>query len=476
MVTQAPRRGVVLAAVAFTLSCLGLMIFVWTQFGGALPFAPQGYRVKALFSETGLLVPGADVRISGVNVGRVTAVDSRGVDSLVTMQIAQQYSPVPADTRAILRQKTLLGEAYVELSPGHRSGRSLPDGGTLPSSQVARAQQLDQLLGSFGQPTRQDLNRFLSGGSAVLAGQAGQLSGAIGNLDPAVADLWRITTSLDAQRGGLRSLIRHSASVLQTLGQRSNDLQTLVLAGDKVLSATASRDAALSATVDRLPGFLSQLRRTLGQLGITLTLARPSVVLLRQSAPLLRPALSDVITLSGPALAVLHGAPRLLHDAVVALPAITRFTNVFHPALDALLPAVRQITPIIDFIGIYRQELVTAMANLSASLEATAPARTNGWPDRPGSASYLRAISMVGNETPFGQSVREPTNRNNTDFAPGELAYLARGGLLSASCANVHNRSQAPLGFQNVPCRVQPGFRWNRLVRYFPHVTAGSTR
>src|SRR5579884_2664457 len=147
MVTQAPRRGTVLAAVAFTLSCIGLMIFVWTQFNGTLPFAPRGYQVRALFSETGLLVPGADVRISGVNVGRVTAVYSRGVDSLVTMQIAQQYSPVPADTRAILRQKTLLGEAYVELSAGNRGGRSLPDGALLPRSQVARTEQLDQLLG-----------------------------------------------------------------------------------------------------------------------------------------------------------------------------------------------------------------------------------------------------------------------------------------------------------------------------------------
>jgi phospholipid/cholesterol/gamma-HCH transport system substrate-binding protein len=476
MVTQAPRRGAVLAAVAFTLSCVGLVIFVWTQFGGTIPFAPQGYRVKALFNETGLLVPGADVRISGVNVGRVTAVDSRGVDSLVTMQIGQQYSPVPADTRAILRQKTLLGEAYVELSAGQGRARKLLDGGMLPRSQVARTQQLDQVLGAFGQPTRQDLNRFLSGNAAVLAGRAGDLSGAIGNLDPAVADLRAITGSLDAQRGDLRALIRASASVLNTLGQRSSDLQTLVRAGDQVLSATASRNAALSATVDRLPPFLSRLRTALGQLGTTLSLARPSVQLLRRAAPLVRPALSDVITLSGPALALLHAAPRVLHDAVVALPAITRFTNAFRPALDALLPAVRQITPLINFIGIYRKELVTAMANLAAGLEATAPAQSNGWPDRPGSASYLRAISVVGNETPYGQSVREPTNRDNTNFAPGELANIARGGLLSASCAYAHNASQSHFGFQNVPCRVQPGFRWNGLVRYFPHVTAGSRR
>src|ERR1700693_5266312 len=132
MVTQAPRRTAVLAALAFTLSCVGLIIFVWTQFGGTVPFAPQGYRRGALFREPGLLVPNADVRISGVNVGKVTAVANRGVYSFVTMDLQQQYAPIPAGTRAILRQKTLLGEAFIALSPGTRSARRLPDGGTLP--------------------------------------------------------------------------------------------------------------------------------------------------------------------------------------------------------------------------------------------------------------------------------------------------------------------------------------------------------
>ena len=191
-------------------------------------------------------------------------------------------------------------------------------------------------------------------------------------------------------------------------------------------------------------------------------------------APLLRPALSDVITLSGPVLTLLHRAPTLLHDALVALPAITAFNEAFHPALHALLPAVRQISPVIGYIGLYHKELVTAMANLAASLEATAPAQTNGYPDRPGTASYNRTISIDGNDTPFGQSVREPTNRNNTYFSPGELANVARGGLESGNCTNTQNTSQSPFGFKNVPCRVQPGFGWNHLVRYYPHVTAGS--
>jgi phospholipid/cholesterol/gamma-HCH transport system substrate-binding protein len=473
MVTQAPRRSALLLAVAFTLSCIGLIVFVWTQFGGTIPFAPQGYQVRALFRETGLLVPGADVRISGVDVGRVTAVNRRGSDSLVTMDIQRRYAPVPANTRAILRQKTLLGEAFIALSPGMGSAPKLRDGALLPRSQVAPTQQLDQILGAFGQPTQQDLTRFLSGNTAALAGRAEQFNSTLGNLDPAVASLRAVLAALDGDRGDLAGLLRNGATVLNTLGQRSAALQTLIRAGEEVFSATARRDRSLRATIDLLPEFLSRLRSTLNATGQTLALASPSVASLERSAPLLRPALRDVVALTGPALVLLHQAPRLIRDALVALPAIARFNRAFKPALNALLPAVRQITPVIELIGLYRRELTAAMGNLAASLEARAPAQTNGYPDHPGLASYLRSISIVGNETPFGQSIREPTNRDNTYYAPGELAGLAHG-LQSASCANQGNVSQSRSGFQNVPCRVQPGFDWNRLVRYFPHLTAGS--
>jgi virulence factor Mce-like protein len=466
MVTQAPRRSSLLAAIAFVLSCVGLTIFVWTQFGGTIPFAAQGYRLNAVFPETGLLASGADVRIAGVDVGKVAGVRAEGVNSLVTLDIQHQYAPLPVDVRAILRQKTLLGEAYVELSPGNGAGPKFPDGSTIPRYQIAPTQQLDQVLSAFGQPTQQNLQEFLAGTGASLAGRGEDLNNAIGSLDPALTELDALVGVLNEQQGNVRRLISSGASVLGTLGNRSADLQTLVVAGDQVLSATAARNTSLAATIDALPPYLSQLRATLGTLSGTLAIAKPSLQALVPVAPLLTPALSDVVTLSGPATALLHQTPALLSALEIALPSITRFTRAFHPAVDALLPAVREVAPVISFIGTYSRELVTAMANLAAAQEATSPAATSS-----GSASYLRAVSMIGNESVFGQSVREPTNRANTYFAPGELANVARGGLLSANCANIHNVSQVPVRFGNVPCRVQPPLHWSGISRYYPHVT-----
>ncbi len=469
MVTQAPKRAAVLAAVGFTLSCIGLMIFVWTQFGGTVPFAPQGYRVHVMFNETGLLVPGADVRIAGVNVGRVTVVANRGVNSLVTVDISQQYAPIPKDTRAILRQKTLLGEAYVALSAGSGSGPKLPDGDTIPQTQVAPTQQLDKVLGAFGKPTQRDLQEFLSGSATALAGRGEDVNSAFGNLDPTLADLDAIVGVLDGEQGSVHQLLRSGATVFTTLGQRSADLQSLITAGDQVLSATAARNVSLTATVNALPAFETQLRTTLDHARSTLSIAKPSLDALLPAAPLLTPTLRGLISLSGPALRLLRAGPRLVSDSLVALPAIERFEKAFRPGLDALEPAVQQVSPIINFIGLYRTELTTAMANLAASLEARAPSNAPG-----GTTNYLRSLAVVGNESIFGQTVREPTNRSNAYFSPGELAMLNKGGLLAASCTNTGNQSQSLGVFGNVPCKVQPGFRWGGLTRYFPHVTSGS--
>lgn len=468
MVTQAPKRSAVLAALAFALSCIGLIVFVWTQFGGTIPFAPQGYEVSAQFREAGQLVPGADVRISGVTVGKVEAVSNRGINSLVTMDIQSQYAPLPLDTRAILRVKTLLGEGYVELSAGNRRGRSFPDGAHIPTDHVQQTQSLDQVLGAFNKTTQRNFVAVVTGTSSALAGEGQNLNNSLGNLDPTVTELTAMVGVLNQQQSSVRQVISGGATVLGTLGRRGAELQTLIRAGDQVLSSTAARNSALSAAVDALPPFLGRLRTTLRALNGTLTLAKPSLDALAPVAPLLTPALQGLISLSGPAVKLLHEAPALIDASDRALPAIATFSQAFKPAIDNLLPAARELTPVISFVALYRQELVTAMADLAASLEATAPAHTAS-----GSASYIRAISMISNESVYGQSVRAPTNRNNTYFSPGELANVGRGGLLSASCANTGNHAQVPILGHNVPCRVQPGFDWGNGVAsgYFPRLT-----
>src|SRR4051794_19516042 len=142
--------------VGFALSCFGLLLFLWIAFGGAVPLKPKGYRFTASFSEATQLSTEADVRISGVPVGKVKTIepDKRTGRSVVVIELESKYAPIPSDARAILRQKTLLGETYVELTPGSARARPVPEGGSLAESRVSDTVQLDEIFRTFDKDTR----------------------------------------------------------------------------------------------------------------------------------------------------------------------------------------------------------------------------------------------------------------------------------------------------------------------------------
>ena len=469
MVTRAPSFRSIAIAVGFCLSCVGLMIFVWVQFGGSVPLAAQGYRVSAVFNETGLLVPNASVRISGVDVGKVVSVQPEGTKSLVVLDLEPRFAPLPADTRAILREKTLLGEAFVDLSTGNRAGPRLRDGGTIPNAQVARTQQLDQVLNAFTPPVQRDLQRFLGGTGAALRGQGQALNDAFGNFDPTATELDQLAGVLNAEGGNLSAMIRDSGTVLSALGSRGSALARLINSGDSVFAATRAVNRSLTRSVQAFPAFMAQLRRSLVALNTTLGIAKPSLDVLQPVAPLLRPSLADLTSLSGPLIGLLKAAPSVLAEANRALPDVSTFVRDLKPVANALLPAAEQLVPMINIVADYRSQLVLGMVDLSAILNGQMSANTTtdalGVPA--GQAKYLRQMLTLGPDTIYGQTTRNPALRSNTYFAPGALASVGTTGEASASCAGTGASG-------NVPCRLAAGYSWGHGIptSYYPRVRA----
>src|SRR3954470_20265230 len=151
MVKDPPSLGKLAAMVLFALSSFSLVLFLWLAFGGSGPLQPKGYRFPTSFAESGQLALEADVRISGVPVGRVKTItpDKQTGRADVVIQLQPRYAPLPSDAKAILRQKTLLGETYVELTPGHHGAHPIPENGELPASHVSDTVELDEILRSF---------------------------------------------------------------------------------------------------------------------------------------------------------------------------------------------------------------------------------------------------------------------------------------------------------------------------------------
>ncbi len=128
MQKQAPSIGRILVAVGFALSCFGLLLFLWVAFGGPIPLKPKSYQFSADFPEATTLAIEADVRIGGVSVGKVKTLElpDEGNATRATIEIEPEFAPIAEDTRAILRQKTLLGETYIELTPGSKTDAGAP--------------------------------------------------------------------------------------------------------------------------------------------------------------------------------------------------------------------------------------------------------------------------------------------------------------------------------------------------------------
>jgi len=154
VIKEAPSLGRMLAMSGFALSCVCLLLFLWLQFGGSVPLRAESYRFKTQFDEAALLVKQADVRIAGLNVGKVVDLKPRDGRSVATIEIEPRYGPIPRDTRVILRQKALLGETYIELTPGDRSAGTLEDGDTLAFKATKEAVQIDEIVRAFDRPTR----------------------------------------------------------------------------------------------------------------------------------------------------------------------------------------------------------------------------------------------------------------------------------------------------------------------------------
>ena len=300
METRPPTPIQLLVAVAFAISCFGLLLFLWLAFGGPTPLKPESYRVTVPFDEATQLAVEADVRISGVSVGRVKSIElsDEGLAD-AELEIDARYAPIPDDSRAILRQKTLLGETYVELTPGSGDASALPEnplpeGGELPRAQVSDAVELDEIFRTFDEPTRAAFQTWQQDVSIALRHRGADLSAAIGNLGPFASDLDRLLRILDSERLATRQFVRDTGEVFEALSERRGQLRGLITNSEAVFSTTAARNEALQDAFVALPTFLDEQRLTLERLERFAVDTDPLVQQLRPAARELSPTLIDL--------------------------------------------------------------------------------------------------------------------------------------------------------------------------------------
>ena len=198
------------------------------------------------------------MRISGVRVGKVKKKERErrrpGLTDTV-LEIDARYAPIPKDTRAILRQKTLLGETYVELSPGDRSGRAAcTTAASSPPGQVADTVQLDEILRTFDPETRRPSRSGSTSRAWRRSGNAEHHERRARAAHPVRGGHRRGAEGAARSRAAPRSAsCATPAYVFDALSERKGQLRDLIRNSNRVWETIASRDAQLADTFRVLP-------------------------------------------------------------------------------------------------------------------------------------------------------------------------------------------------------------------------------
>lgn len=103
------------------------------------------YNVTAYFTSTTGLYVGDDVRVVGVDVGRVTAIAPQGDRMRVELKLAREV-PVAEDAKAVIVAQSLVSARFVQLTPAVTDGAdALNDGAEIPLDRTAVPVEWDQI-------------------------------------------------------------------------------------------------------------------------------------------------------------------------------------------------------------------------------------------------------------------------------------------------------------------------------------------
>jgi phospholipid/cholesterol/gamma-HCH transport system substrate-binding protein len=370
MQKRAPTLGNILVIILFTLSCFGLLMFLWESFGGPLPLKPKGYRMTVAFPRVLALAEESDVRVSGVNIGHVISV-KKGPEgrTVATMEISGKYAPIRANMHAIIRQKTLLGETYIQLIPEGNTGPYLADNGRLANSQVEPSVTLDDILATFDPKTRADFKIWQQAVAEGINGRGEQINASFAQLEPFAEHANKLLGVLASQEGAVRALVKNTGVVFNALASRDHQLEGLIANGEHTFKAAAEGSQAFAAAFRALPGFERNSRTALKELDRFASDASPfleefrpaerSLSSLLSSAKPFAPQFDKFLTSLGP----------LTKAARTGLPDLGKSLDLTVPVLENLRPVLHNLDPFLQYTGTYVREVQAFFANLTSASE-----------------------------------------------------------------------------------------------------------
>ena len=421
---------------------------------GPSPLAAKQYRIQADFDEATQL---ADDR-RRAHLGRDRRPRAQDACCTATARARRSRSSPstrrsPSDTRAILRLKTLLGETYVELTPGNEVvGRAARQRACWPAARWRRPSSSTRCC-ARSTPTRaRRCSSSSRGWRSAVDDRGADLNAALGNLQPVAGQTNDLLTVLDSQRGAVRRLVadtRHGvrrARAAAGRAARADHRRRPRARVDRAPQRRPGRDRA-----DPADDAARAAARRWPTSSCLVGDATPVVRDLRPAARALGPTLTDAVALAPELEGLFRDVDR--RDRRVATPRCRR-RREFVDAARAGLPRCSRrrwprLKPVVDFLGPHKREFVTMWANIAADTQAIA-----GRGERRAAALHPRARA----DHRRGARRQRPALRHE----PPQPVLRARRagaswsgtGSRRSTARTVNN--QSPPGQFAPPCKLQP--------------------
>jgi phospholipid/cholesterol/gamma-HCH transport system substrate-binding protein len=255
----------------------GVLAVTGTAYAGATyagldkVFFNRGYTVTAQFSSGGGIFTNAEVTYRGVPVGRVGDLRLTAAGMEADLRIDSGTAPVPADTEAVVADRSAVGEQYVDLRPRVDGGPELHDGSVIIQKDTEIPLPVDSVLStvdSFADSVPKPALR------TVVDELYNATSGAGPALDDLVGRGIEFVQTASAHVEPLTRLITDAGTVLDTQARQSDAIREFGTNAELLAAAMKQSDGDLRKLIPAVPAAAEQvadlIRESGPGLGVTL--------------------------------------------------------------------------------------------------------------------------------------------------------------------------------------------------------------
>ena len=420
-----PKTGAALGVV-FGIAALLTFLFLNNRFEGPDPVSlvSDPYELTAEFETSKTLPTKQAVLYKGVTVGRVKAVDWSAEQNVaeVTFSVDDDFY-MHADAVVRIGERSLLGDPYLDVvSRGSKAEPVLADGEEIPGTRPSV--DFDEALDFLDAEGRRSVKSLIAtvGSGTGPARNGERLNGTVGGIDRTLTELHLLTRELRGQEQEIGGLVSGASTALSVLGEREEQIRTIVSSGRDTVDALGARVESLDHALVELPPLLGTGRRSLRAVEPLLADADPLLAKLRRLSPNLTAALDEeggLPTVLTETRRITEGLPRLRADAVPILEEFRPVLESMQPLVHSVAPAARNLVPVLDSAAPRGRDLASGFALLGA---------------------VGKNKDEVGHYMRSGSRLTEPAEL--TDQPPGECDREEEG---NRGCANAYPEPGAAL-------------------------------